>query len=164
MAPINIRYSCITMSQIKHTDFTADIQLRAIELLSGSINLPSIPNLPLTNFNFNINLESKADGTNRLVFVIVNVEIKSEDQNHVLGSLAISCVYNVVNFDEIIKVDTTGKLDIPQPLIEILNSISISTARGVMFSTFKGTFLHNTFLPIIDPKSLQPLEQSQVQK
>lgn len=145
------------MSQIKHTDFTADIQLKAIELLSGSINLPSVPNLALTNFTFNINLESKADGTNELVFVIVSVQIKNEDQTHVLGSLAISCVYNIVNFDEIIKVEPTGKLDIPQPLIEILNSISISTVRGVMFSTFKGTFLHNAFLPIIDPKSFQTL-------
>ena len=151
------------MSEIKHTDFTADLQLKAIELLNGSINLPATPNLKLTNFNFNINLESKADGSNKLVFVIISVEIKSEDQNHVLGSLSISCIYNIVNFDEVIKIEPSGKLDIPQPLVEILNAISISTARGVMFSTFKGTFLHNAFLPIIDPKSFQPLEQPQVQ-
>lgn len=149
------------MSQIKHTDFTADLQLKAIELLNGSINLPSIPNLQLSNFNFNINLESKADSTNKLVFVIVSVEIRSEDQNHILGSLSISCIYNIVNFEQIIKIEPSGKLEIPQPLTEILNSISISTARGVMFSTFKGTFLHNAFLPIIDPKAFQPLLQEQ---
>lgn len=147
------------MSQIKHTEFTADVQLKAIELIAGSINHPAIPNLALTNFNFSINLESKADGTNKLIFVLVNVEIKSEDQVHLLGSLGISCVYNVINFDEIIKTDTSGQLDIPKPLIEILNSISISTTRGIMFSTFKGTFLHNAFLPIIDPKSFQLLEK-----
>jgi hypothetical protein len=152
------------MSQIKHTDFTADIQLKAIELLGGSINLPVTPDVPLTNFNFNISLESKADGINKIVFVIVSIEIKSEDQNHVLGSLAISCVYNVVNFEEVIKTEPSGKLDIPQPLIEIFNSISISTMRGVMFSTFKGTFLHNAFLPIIDPKSFQSTEPLQQQK
>lgn len=147
------------MSQIKHTDFTADLQIKAIELLNGSINLPSIPNIQLTNFNFNISLESKADGENKLVFVIVSVEIRNEEQTNILGSLSISCIYNVVNFEEVIKIDPSGKLDIPQPLIEILNAISISTARGVMFSTFKGTFLHNAFLPIIDPKSFQPIEQ-----
>jgi hypothetical protein len=147
------------MSQIQHTDFTADLQLKAIELLNTSINVPAVPNLPLTNFNFNINLESKADGTNKLVFVIVTIDVTSEDQKYLLGSLVISCIYNIVNFDEVIKVDPSGKIDIPQPLIEILNSITISTARGVMFTTFKGTFLHNAFLPIIDPKSFQPLEQ-----
>lgn len=143
------------MSKIEHKDFTVDLQLKSIELLKGSISLPSVPEVSLNNFNFNISLESKADATNKILFVIVSVEIRSEDQNHVLGSLAVSCIYSIVNFDEVVKIEADGKLDIPQPLVEILNSISISTTRGVMFSTFKGTFLHNSFLPIVDPRSFQ---------
>ena len=147
------------MSKIENKDFTIDLQLKSIELLKGSISLPSVPEVSLNNFNFNISLESKADATNKILFVIVSVEIRSEDQNHVLGSLAVSCIYNIVNFDDVVKIEADGKLDIPQPLVEILNSISISTARGVMFSTFKGTFLHNAFLPIVDPRSFQQVEQ-----
>ncbi len=146
------------MSKIENKDFTVDLQLKSIELLKGSISLPSVPEVSLNNFNFNISLESKADATNKILFVIVSVEIRSEDQNHVLGSLAVSCIYSIVNFDEVVKIEADGKLDIPQPLVEILNSISISTARGVMFSTFKGTFLHNAFLPIVDPRSFQQVE------
>lgn len=147
------------MSTIENKDFTVDLQLKSIELLKGSISLPSVPEVSLNNFNFNISLESKADATNKFLFVIVSVEIRSEDQNHILGSLAVSCIYSVVNFDEVVKIEADGKLDIPQPLVEILNSISISTTRGVMFSTFKGTFLHNAFLPIVDPRSFQQVEQ-----
>ena len=147
------------MSKIENKDFTVDLQLKSIELLKGSISLPSVPEVSLNNFNFNISLESKADATNKFLFVIVSVEIRSEDQNHILGSLAVSCIYSLVNFDEVVKIEADGKLDIPQPLVEILNSISISTARGVMFSTFKGTFLHNAFLPIVDPRSFQQVEQ-----
>ena len=147
------------MSKIENKDFTVDLQLKSIELLKGSISLPSVPEVSLNNFNFNINLESKADATNKILFVIVSVEIRSEDQNHVLGSLAVSCIYSIVNFDEVVKIEADGKLDVPQPLVEILNSLSISTTRGVMFSTFKGTFLHNAFLPIIDPRSFQQVEQ-----
>ena len=147
------------MSKIENKDFTFDLQLKSIELLKGSISLPSVPDVSLNNFNFNISLESKADATNKFVFVIVSVEIRSEDQNHILGSLAVSCIYSLVNFDEVVKIEADGKLDIPQPLVEILNSISISTARGVMFSTFKGTFLHNAFLPIVDPRSFLQVEQ-----
>ena len=147
------------MSRIENKDFTIDLQLKSIELLKGSISLPSVPEVSLNNFNFNISLESKADATNKILFVIVSVEIRSEDQNHVLGSLAVSCIYSIVNFDDVVKIEADGKLDIPQPLVEILNSISISTARGVMFSTFKGTFLHNAFLPIVDPRSFQQVEQ-----
>lgn len=149
------------MSQIEHKEFTVDLQLKSIEILKGSINLPSNPDVSLTNFIFNINIESKADATNKLLFVVVSVEIRSEDQNHILGSLAASCIYSIVNFDDVVKVDVEGKLDIPQPLVDIINSISISTTRGIMFSTFKGTFLHNAFLPIIDPRTFQ---QADLQK
>jgi hypothetical protein len=147
------------MSKIENKDFTVDLQLKSIELLKGSISLPSVPDVSLTNFNFNISLESKADATNKFLFVIVSVEIRSEDQNHILGSLAVSCIYSIINFDEVVKIEADGKLDIPKQLVEILNSITISTARGVMFSTFKGTFLHNAFLPIIDPSTFQQVEQ-----
>jgi hypothetical protein len=147
------------MSKIENKAFTVNLQLKSIELLKGSISLPSVPEVSLNNFNFNISLDSKADSNNKLLFVIVSVEIRSEDQNHVLGSLAVSCIYSIVNFDEVVKIEADGKIDIAQPLVEILNSISISTTRGVMFSTFKGTFLHNAFLPIVDPRSLQQVEQ-----
>src|SRR4051812_48308583 len=107
------------MSKIQHFDITAQLQLKAIELLSGSINLPAASTTPLTNFNFNINIESQADGINKLVFVIVSVDIRSEDQNTILGSLSISCIYTVINFEEIIKVDPSDRFIIPPPLIEI---------------------------------------------
>ena len=144
------------MSQIKHKEFSVDLQIKSIELLKSSITMPSSPEVPLTNFNFNINLESKADATNKILFVIVSVEIRSADQNHVLGSLAASCIYGIPNFADVIKIEEGGKLNIPKGLAEILNSISISTIRGIMFSSFRGTFLHNAFLPIIDPQSFSP--------
>jgi hypothetical protein len=46
-----------------------------------------------------------------------------------------------------------NEVKLPSDIIIAMNSISISTIRGIMFSTFKGTYLHNAFLPVIDPKS-----------
>ena len=143
------------MAKIENKDFNVEMQIKAIELLNGSLQLPAEPNAVVTNFNFNISIESKADAPNKLVFVIVNVEIKNDDNSIVLGALSVSCIYEIVNFDEVIKIEENGKLDIPQRLIETLSIISISTTRGVMFSTFKGTFLHEAILPIIDPKQFQ---------
>lgn len=143
------------MSKIENMDFHAEIQIRSIELLNGSLQLPATQNTSVTTFNFNISIESKADAPNKFVFVIVHVEIKNDDHSLVLGALSVSCIYEIVNFDEVIKIDENGKLDIPQRLIETLNIISISTTRGVMFSTFKGTFLHGAVLPIIDPNQFQ---------
>lgn len=122
--------------------------------------MPPEPNVSIKKFNFKIQIESRADATKKLIFVIVNVEIRNDDQSLILGSLSVSCIFEIANFEELIKIKSDGKIEIPQPLIDILNSISISTVRGVMFSTFKGTFLHNAFLPIIDPKQNQPIPTS----
>lgn len=143
------------MAKIEDKEFNVELQIRTIELLNSSIKLPANSNKPITNFNFNIGIESRIDAQNKLIFVIVHVEIKNDDQSIILGNLSVSCIFEIANFVDVIKVKTNGKVDIPQKLIEMLNSISISTTRGVMFSTFRGTFLHSAVLPIIDPKQFQ---------
>jgi len=142
------------MAKIKNKDFDVEMQIKSIELLSSTLNLPANPNAPLINFNFNISVESRADAANKLVFVIVHVKINNDDQSMLLGTLSLSCIFEIANFEDVIKVETDGQLIIPQGLINTLNTISISTTRGVMFSTFKGTFLHGAVLPIIDPREL----------
>jgi hypothetical protein len=142
------------MAKIKNKDFDVEMQIKLIELLSSTLNLPANPNAPLINFNFNISVESRADAANKLVFVIVHVKINNDDQSMLLGALSLSCIFEIANFEDVIKVETDGQLIIPQGLINTLNTISISTTRGVMFSTFKGTFLHGAVLPIIDPRGL----------
>lgn len=144
------------MSKTDNKDFNIELQLKSIEILKTNLTLPPTKDVILNKFNFNVNLESKADANNKILFVIVAVEISSEDRNHVLGSLTASCIYEISSFEENIKINEEGKIVMPQQLTDMLNSISISTIRGVMFSTFKGTFLHNAYLPIISPRSLTP--------
>lgn len=146
------------MSNIKTKDFKADIQIRGIELLNGTLNFPNVLIETITKYNFNLVIESRIDEKNKFVFVIVKIEIKNDDLSITLGSLSVSCIYEITNFEEVILPNSKGILEIPQQLLEILNSISISTVRGVMFSTFKGTFLHNAILPITDPKQIQKLD------
>lgn len=142
------------MSATENKEIDAQLQLTAIELLKGSINLPNVSDVSFTDFIFNINLESRVDQTKMLVYIITDVEIKNADQTLILGSLTSSCIFKVLNFDDVVTITSEGLVDIPHQLMDILNSISISTTRGLMFSTFKGTFLHNAFLPIIVPKKL----------
>ncbi len=140
------------MAKVKDKEFNVEMQIRAIELLKESFNVPAVPKNSITTIKFNIRVESKADAANKLVFVIVHVEIGNEDHSIVLGEISVSCIFEIINFDEVIRIEENGKFDIPPRLIETLNVVSISTTRGVMFSTFKGTFLHGAVLPILDPK------------
>ena len=142
------------MAKIENKDTDVEMHLSAIELLNSSLTLPANPDITVTNFNFNINIEIRSDTMNKLVFVIVHIDIKNDGHSEVLGALSVSCIFDIVNFEDVIKIEADGKVNIPQRLIETLNIISISTTRGVMFSTFKGTFLHSSILPIIDPQQL----------
>ena len=56
-------------------------------------------------------------------------------------------------FENLASFVVDKEVKLPSDIIIAINSISISTIRGIMFSTFKGTYLHNAFLPVIDPKA-----------
>ncbi len=147
------------MPQAKiNKSFSTEIKFTGIELLKSAINIPASQDIPLNNFNFNVNIESKGDAEKKLLFVIVNVEVKSFDQKEILGSIITSCIYEIMKFRELVEINSNGAMIINPQLVETLNAISISTTRGAMFTTFKGTYLHQAILPIIDPKSFLPVE------
>jgi hypothetical protein len=124
--------------------------LKSIELLKSFILIPSTKNSILSSFDFTIKLETKSDPLKKLLFVIVSIEVKPENKNTVLGAVTVSSIYFIPDFEDVIIIDIDGKLKIPTAISEKLNSTSISTTRGVLFSAFRGTFLHNAILPIID--------------
>ena len=140
------------MSKIKQAKHVSELKLEAIELLSNSLHLPA-SDITLNSFHFNIEIDNKTDKNSKRLFTIVSVEILSEDKNHILGAIALSCIYSISNFDELLKEDLTQIINMPKKLVEKINTISLSTTRGVMFSIFKGTFLHNALLPIINPQT-----------
>jgi hypothetical protein len=138
------------MAQISNNDLPVNMRLKAIELINSSLKQPENGNQSISNFDFNLSIESKIDAPKKLVFTIVHVEVKNDDQ--IFGSVSVSCIFEILDFDEVVTIDPKGKPVIPTILLQTLHTISISTTRGVMFSTFKGTFLHGAVLPIIDSK------------
>jgi glycosylphosphatidylinositol transamidase (GPIT) subunit GPI8 len=140
---------------VEQQNLNIEMQLNGVTLLSSNQILSTADTINIRKFNFNINIETKADAPNKLLFAIIHVEILTEDHSQILGGISVSCNFELNNFDALIKIDSDGKLTLPQQLIDVINSISLSTTRGVMFATFKGTPLHNAFLPIIDPKQFK---------
>ncbi len=131
------------------------IRLRGIELLDGSLMRPDDTKEDLTAFQFNLNLVHDIDREKKLVFVIVHVDMTSVKLDRRVGSLSVSHIYELEKFDQAVTILDDNNFKLPEDLTDVLNSISISTTRGVMFSTFKGTFLHHALLPIVNPKQIQ---------
>lgn len=140
------------MSEIKNIDIAAKIQFRAIELINSSITTSLINNENNSAFTFEIKTEVQLNQENKFIIVIINVQILNEAKDFQLGSITTNNIYYVENYEEMVTLDSNGKVSIPESLVTTLNSISISTTRGVMWNTFKGTHLHNAILPILDPK------------
>jgi hypothetical protein len=142
------------MSEIKNNDISAEIQFKSIELISSNIaaSLFNIENNKA--FTFEIKTEIQLNQENKFIIVIISVQIFNESKDFQLGSLTTNNIFFVENYESIVTQDGNGKVSIPDTVVTSLNSISISTTRGVMWNTFKGTFLHNAILPILDPQSI----------
>ncbi|MDN3656692.1 hypothetical protein QWZ08_13690 [Ferruginibacter paludis] len=67
------------------------------------------------------------------------------------ASITIACTFDIINFEEVI-ISNGDAATIPDTILETLNIITIGTMRGIMFTGFRGTWLHNSILPVIDPK------------
>jgi hypothetical protein len=125
-------------------------RLKNIELLQSSLASIDYVITNETVFKFNINIEHLININENWIAIKPNVEIFTEVNDFILGKISSSLIFEFENLTSYV-VDNEVKL--PSDIIIAINSISISTIRGIMFSTFKGTYLHNAFLPVIDPKA-----------
>jgi hypothetical protein len=126
-------------------------RLKNMELLQSNLSAVNVSISSETLFKFNINIEHLINLNENIIAIKPIVEIFIEEHNNktILGGLSASLVFEFENLPSFVK---DNEVKLPTDIINAINSISISTIRGIMFSTFKGTHLHNAFLPIIDPK------------
>jgi len=129
-------------------------KLKSIEILDVYLKHPKQAINEIKNFNFNINVEQKVNNENKIIIVIIDIKIVSDDKLINFGSIKTGSIYEIENFDDFINKET-NIAEFPGNILISLNSISLSTTRGMMYSQFRGTYLHNAYLPIIDPKTLQ---------
>jgi hypothetical protein len=132
-----------------------NFQLRAIELLDFTLNHPGHLLQELSTFHFDLNIEHKINTDKKVIFVVNNIQILNESRDFNLGSIKVNCAFEIENLMDFVD-SKKNTLNLPDQTIIMLNSITISTTRGIMFSQFKGTFLHHAYLPIIDPQSFIP--------
>lgn len=129
-------------------------QLSAIELQEVWIGKPAPGANQPTVFNFDLSIETNVEARQKLVINMVKVNIKGDESENQLGSITCVCIFSITDFKQFITTDDDGVISISPDLAEALNSVSVSTTRGVMFGEFKGTFLHHAVLPVIDIKAL----------
>ncbi|MFP4605144.1 MAG: hypothetical protein ACLFNJ_07200, partial [Bacteroidales bacterium] len=89
----------------------------------------------------------------KLVFVISTVNILDKEKTIQLGTIQTSCIFEIDNINDLI--DNENNVRFPDNFLDEINSIAISTTRGIMYTEFKGTFLHKSVLPIFKMENLK---------
>lgn len=125
-------------------------KLKNIELIQSNITPIDYVLSQDVIFKFTINIEHLINIKDNLIAIKPNIEIFTEENETILGTLTASLVFE---FDNLSAFVIENEIKLPLDIIIAINSLSISTVRGIMFSTFRGTYLHNAFLPVIDPKA-----------
>ena len=136
----------------KNPETSVNFQIKAIELIESCIIPPVNPLAAETLFNFDLNLEHRINPEDDVLVVVCSVSVFNENREEQLGKLKSGGVYVLKNLKQFLNPETKA-LELPEPLATALNSVSISTTRGLMYSMFLGTFLHNAVLPVVDPTS-----------
>ena len=144
-----------TQKEIKDT--LINFQIKAVDLLSSSVQAPKIMFTEQQSFNFNISVEQKLDANNKCLIVIVHIEITvAQDLDYKLATASVACVFGIENYNDVVKMEN-NQPTINPGITDVLNSISLSTTRGVLSQLLRGTYLHQAVLPVIDPKTFKRL-------
>lgn len=137
-----------------------NFQIKGIELLEINLKHPQIPLELERTYNFNINIEQRINNDEKLVIVVTSVDLVHEVDQQCHASIKTSCVFLIENFEDFLVADT-NQVNLPDQFVITLNSISLSTTRGIMFSSFKGTFMHNVYMPIVNPTTFNMAKANQ---
>jgi hypothetical protein len=128
-----------------------------VELLNLEIKHPQQENTNLSTFHFDLKLQHRVNEEKKMVFVVTTIQVMNQDKSAQMAMVQSSTIFEVENIDALKGSD--GSFQFPNTFLDEINSMAISTTRGIMYSEFRGTFLHKAVLPIFRMESLKKQNQ-----
>ena len=129
-----------------------------IELTNITLHPKPDANYLGSEFKFDMTIEIKVNAERRLAIAFTKVLVQDSVTEAILADLGAVCAYRIENFEEIFHLDGKGLYQMSDTIRTLINSLSISTCRGVLWAELRGTYLHKAVLPIFDPKSFAKKE------
>ncbi|MGB3181024.1 MAG: hypothetical protein WBB45_06520 [Cyclobacteriaceae bacterium] len=131
------------------SDSLPNFQIQGIDIQEISIKQPEGNLGRNPNLNFNIHLDHAVMQENQLFIVGTTITTHAQE-NQLLATYKANCVFRIENMGQYATGDEKGGVSLPEELMSMLNSISVSTTRGLMYGGFAGTYLQKVVLPVID--------------
>lgn len=132
------------------------LQFKGIDLLSKSLTQRP-DNYEGIEFNFDFRMEIKVNQSKELLIPLLNVWIKETNKDAILADFFIACIFHVVDLNLVLtKQENSDFLNIPTHLDLTIKSAAVSTARGIIYSELRGTYLASAIMPLMDIKNFLP--------
>jgi len=133
------------MSKKTNTGF---FKIRSIKVLEFFINEGGLKDIEADNgkIEFSIKASVAVAESRKYIKVDLFVKIFTDSKENVIGKITTSHEFLL---NDLLTENDNKKIEIPEPLMNNLVDISISTTRGILFEKTKGTVLQNSYLPLI---------------
>lgn len=105
--------------------------------------------IDLLNIEFQLSHNLSFNASNEEVILKMFVEMTPKDSNDVLAKDDVYCVFKVMPFDKVIKINDAGFSTSNSQLIDTFISVAIGTLRGLLLKNLKGTPLNGCVLPLV---------------
>ncbi len=126
-------------------------QIIGVDLLDSLITAPpqALPNASMLHFELSV--QHHIGLKQNLLFVNCKAAFMDKEEDVTYGSLSSSCTFE---FPDLQSFFDGKKVNLPDEVVLSINSIAVSTTRGMLFSLFRGTYLHQAIMPVIDLNTL----------
>jgi hypothetical protein len=130
------------------------MQITGMEVSSYSI-APK-PSGISSKIDYSINLEStiNVNPEKKIISVITQVKVDHRDTKTNMATITVVVAFQLENINEVAILRPDMKYDIDTEIDKKLTLLSMNTIRGIMFVYFRGTYLQNIILPIVDDENL----------
>jgi len=139
----------------------------SIQIISKSIAALLPENLDRQLFfNFDIKVETRVQAPLKFVIPFVSVKIRQGENPESLAEFVIACYFEIEDFENVITLNDDGLFNVPVQLDSLIRPVSVSTARGIIYSELRGTYLQNTIMPVVfmNDFKMEPLTDTSVEK
>ena len=101
-----------------------------------------------TDFEFGVNPDKS------ILVCMLTIKVVLPELNEEFAELRLEFGFKIKPFDEVVTVTGENDYAIPDALMYNLASISLSSARGILFEKLRGTALQNEIFPLFNPANL----------
>ncbi len=85
---------------------------------------------------------------------MLTIKVLLPELNEEFAELKVEFRFKVKPFNELVTTKDDDSYEIPDALMHNLASISLSSARGILFEKLRGTALQNEIFPLVNPANL----------